>query len=44
MFQSSPAPKGGRYHIAGLGQARAQTFQSSPAPKGGRYGCMVCGR
>ncbi len=37
VFQSSPAPKGGRY-TALVRQPRTVTlFQSSPAPKGGRY-------
>ncbi len=36
-FQSSPAPKGGRY-LRAAGVIRVSPkFQSSPAPKGGRY-------
>ena len=36
-FQSSPAPKGGRYLRGIVKGKRADKFQSSPAPKGGRY-------
>ena len=40
-FQSSPAPKGGRYlRKPDTGTLRG-LFQSSPAPKGGRY-ATVC--
>ncbi len=39
-FQSSPTPKGGRYHdLPEQGQLLA-SFQSSPTPKGGRYDCV----
>ena len=40
MFQSSPTPKGGRYHAGLLGLTRTKEFQSSPTPKGGRYSGM----
>ncbi len=36
-FQSSPAPKGGRYAALELDAGAGVKFQSSPAPKGGRY-------
>ena len=36
-FQSSPAPKGGRYPVFSEEWKRWNKFQSSPAPKGGRY-------
>ena len=36
-FQSSPAPKGGRYLTQLYGDDTFDLFQSSPAPKGGRY-------
>ncbi len=36
-FQSSPAPKDGRYNLAALLPQAVKTFQSSPAPKDGRY-------
>ncbi len=37
MFQSSPAPKGGRYICSRTIKSLSYEFQSSPAPKGGRY-------
>ncbi len=37
MFQSSPAPKGGRYALTVYDVLFDIEFQSSPAPKGGRY-------
>ena len=37
MFQSSPAPKDGRYVKDAGRWSDPQTFQSSPAPKDGRY-------
>ena len=37
MFQSSPAPKGGRYFGIARDPFSDDLFQSSPAPKGGRY-------
>ncbi len=36
-FQSSPAPKGGRYRFILRLCGGIYWFQSSPAPKGGRY-------
>ena len=36
-FQSSPAPKGGRYQHSNKKIEYWNMFQSSPAPKGGRY-------
>ncbi len=36
-FQSSPAPKGGRYLGHNATSRSYRWFQSSPAPKGGRY-------
>ena len=36
-FQSSPAPKGGRYRCSPPITCCHRSFQSSPAPKGGRY-------
>ena len=36
-FQSSPAPKDGRYNGRSIFESRGMTFQSSPAPKDGRY-------
>ena len=36
-FQSSPAPKDGRYRRTPATIAQATMFQSSPAPKDGRY-------
>ncbi len=36
-FQSSPAPKGGRYDTFARRMHQGHAFQSSPAPKGGRY-------
>ena len=36
-FQSSPAPKGGRYARWSVTDRTTNVFQSSPAPKGGRY-------
>ena len=36
-FQSSPAPRRGRYAIAATASALACSFQSSPAPRRGRY-------
>ena len=36
-FQSSPAPKDGRYGAWASGNRRTLPFQSSPAPKDGRY-------
>ena len=41
MFQSSPAPKDGRYDERPRLPQAVQLFQSSPAPKDGRYetGC-----
>ena len=37
MFQSSPAPKDGRYNKHAAAVMRVDLFQSSPAPKDGRY-------
>ncbi len=37
QFQSSPAPKGGRYGHSPPPGLQYIMFQSSPAPKGGRY-------
>ena len=37
MFQSSPAPEGGRYVAVSTGVTYELLFQSSPAPEGGRY-------
>src|SRR5438445_799692 len=38
MFQSSPAPKSGRYDMARMPTSSpTRRFQSSPAPKSGRY-------
>mgnify|MGYP001358433569 FL=1 len=37
MFQSSPAPKDGRYTAAAVRMPPLMMFQSSPAPKDGRY-------
>ena len=37
QFQSSPAPKDGRYAATGWAFPRSSMFQSSPAPKDGRY-------
>ncbi len=36
-FQSSPAPKDGRYSARPAPPPRTDRFQSSPAPKDGRY-------
>jgi len=42
VFQSSPAPKGGRYVMTVSSSQLIDEFQSSPAPKGGRYdGCGI---
>ena len=38
QFQSSPAPKDGRYSIPASQWNELNVFQSSPAPKDGRYG------
>ena len=37
LFQSSPAPRRGRYLPAVFVQATGMVFQSSPAPRRGRY-------
>ena len=37
MFQSSPAPKDGRYASILFTACFISVFQSSPAPKDGRY-------
>ncbi|MEY3747849.1 MAG: hypothetical protein RL194_1308, partial [Pseudomonadota bacterium] len=37
MFQSSPAPRGGRYARSVSDKGMRRVFQSSPAPRGGRY-------
>ncbi len=37
MFQSSPAPKDGRYPMYVKDVKSRMRFQSSPAPKDGRY-------
>ena len=37
MFQSSPAPEGGRYDLIRVKLFKKLEFQSSPAPEGGRY-------
>ena len=39
-FQSSPAPRRGRYQIADVEDKIANLFQSSPAPRRGRYRYM----
>ena len=36
-FQSSPAPKDGRYRMANSERGIVKVFQSSPAPQSGRY-------
>jgi len=36
-FQSSPAPRRGRYVCAEYGADMPGVFQSSPAPRRGRY-------
>ena len=36
-FQSSPAPKDGRYDLGHFEEPAWPMFQSSPAPKDGRY-------
>ena len=38
VFQSSPAPRRGRYKAARAGKGFIKVFQSSPAPRRGRYG------
>ena len=37
LFQSSPAPRRGRYISASMATGRTTMFQSSPAPRRGRY-------
>jgi len=37
LFQSSPAPRRGRYQLAQVWRRPWKVFQSSPAPRRGRY-------
>ena len=44
MFQSSPAPRRGRYAIMTCAFGTSDMFQSSPAPRRGRYFGRLCNR
>jgi len=42
VFQSSPAPRRGRYMVVVVAPISVMVFQSSPAPRRGRYCAVEC--